>query len=322
MNEFLRLLRRGLKPFGYDVRSRRTYTLRPLANAEAYPGLIPVTNAFERDQQPVATTDLGTLTVWVRTCLSAGRLARREQPFTGVSFAEHLCRCLYSTVLSINDAVAANPGFSVKVMVLDDRSAPHARANLERLCRTLVCPWQIATTAEPGQGASLVEQFTRARSTAGLHYFIEDDYLHERGAVREMWAFYRQIYTATGSHLVLHPQETETLFHDAYYPSYLVLGASRRWRTMSHATHSLFVHGDMVDKYWSYFENTRHVGDPRQRRKGAEAQTTNRLFEHLPGFCPVPAVAVHLQAPATLPPFYDWRALWDATVLPSALIVD
>jgi hypothetical protein len=47
------------------------------------------------------------------------------------------------------------------------------------------------------------------------------------------------------------------------------------------------------------------------RHLGSERKTTDRLFDHIPGFSPIPAVAVHLQETHCLPPFFDWKELWD-----------
>ncbi len=134
--------------------------------------------------------------------------------------------------------------------------------------------------------------------------------MHERTAIYEMCLFYKQIYQVTQQHLLLHRQESESLYTN-YYPSYLLLSPYRHWRTMSHATHAFMTHSAGVKKYWHYFENTKHVGDLNKRHLGSESRTTNKIFEHLPGFCPIPALAGHLQSENTLPPVFDWRRLWD-----------
>ena len=71
------------------------------------------------------------------------------------------------------------------------------------------------------------------------------------------------------------------------------------------------MHSSTVRKYWEYFENTRFVGNKKKRRLGVEARTTNYLFNHLPGFAPIPALAAHMQAEKCLPPFFNWRPNWD-----------
>jgi hypothetical protein len=130
-----------------------------------------------------------------------------------------------------------------------------------------------------------------------------------------MIKFYRDIAALTGSHSVTYPQEHNSLYSH-HYPSYIVLGDDRHWRSVRHATHTFLTHGKVVDKYWRYFENTKFVGIRKKRKLGSEARTTNNLFKYLPGFSPMRPCAVHLQFEELLPPFYDWRPLWERSALP------
>jgi hypothetical protein len=127
-----------------------------------------------------------------------------------------------------------------------------------------------------------------------------------------MAAFYRQVFQATKRHLIIHPQEHECLYNLFFYPSYLILSPFRHWRSVSDATHILFMHAHVVRDYWEYFENTKFVGNKKKRRLGSERMTTNRLFDHLPCFAPIPALAGHLQSAHVLPPFFHWQELWAA----------
>lgn len=311
MNEALRLLRRLLRPFGYDVRRRQAYNLLPVKGYDRLPQLTTVQAAFDEEPGRRTGDNLDELLVFLRTCLRAARKPQASHQLTGAPLEETVQRCLASTVASINFAVRAEPARRIRALILDDHSDPQALVRIRTLCGRLECEWTLTTTQTAGQGASLYEQFRTARDRNALCYFCEDDYLHEESAIGEMWSFYRQVYLATGSHLVIHPQEGESLYNNAYYPSYILLGERRRWRTMSHATHVFFTHARVVRDYWRYFENTRFVGDRKHRRLGSESRTTNLLFNHLPGFAPLPALAAHLQAPHTLPPFFDWRSLWE-----------
>ncbi len=310
MNEALRLLRRCLRPFGYDVRKKQEYNLLPIREMSAQPAVEQAFKPFDQSLPITSEDNLDTLCVVLRTCLKEERGLQRPTAVTGVSLIENCLRCLTSTLSSINEAHNAGIG-TIRVIILDDHSDPEPLERIQKLCEILHCPWELKTTREQGQGASLIEQFEDARTCNELFYFCEDDYLHERSAIREMWAFYRQVHQANNIHMVIHPQEGESLFNNAFYPSYVLLGEERRWRTMSHATHVLFIHSHVVRDYWQYFENTRYVGDKKKRRLGSEGNTTNQLFDHIPGFAPIPALAGHMQSEHCLPPFFDWRRLWD-----------
>ncbi len=202
---------------------------------------------------------------------------------------------------------------NISLTVFDDRSEKAALEIIKLSCEKLKCDWQVVTTKEAGQGASLHEHFSFAKDKDALVYFCEDDYLHEPNAINEMICFYKKAYEHTSTHLLIHPQEHELIYSQYNYPSYILLGENRRWRTISHATHTFFTHSRVVKDYWDCFENTKYMGlkNSKLRHLGSEKKTTDRLFNHIPGFSPIPAVAVHLQTKDCLPPFFDWREHWE-----------
>ncbi|MBM3468502.1 MAG: hypothetical protein FJX71_03630 [Alphaproteobacteria bacterium] len=312
MNEILRIFKRAFKLIGYDLKKAGKFTLLPL-HQQPDIHLQRVYEAFDWEKQKIGgatQSNLNELVVIVRTCLRSNRNVDKRARFTGASTVETIYRCLRSTIRSINYAWQQKGGQGIKVNILDDHSDADYLKKINDLCKDIHCPWEIKTTREAGQGKSLYEQFEFAKSLDALCYFCEDDYLHEPSAIWEMWNFYDQVAKQTGRHLVLHPQECEFLYQ-THYPSYILAGEKRHWRTMNHATHVLFTHSHVVKTFWTYFENTKHVGDRKKRQLGSESKTTNLLFKHIPGFCPIPAVAGHAQFELTLPPCFNWQKIWE-----------
>lgn len=312
MNEFLRIARRTFKRFGYDLKKAGKFTLLPLQN-QRDPHLKVAYEAFDQDKphsRDVLGSNLDKLIIYIRTCLRSNRNIDTTPRFTGVSTAETIFRCVRSTIRSINHAYHQEGGKQLEVVILDDHSDASYLLKIQELCQEIQCPWKIQTTRETGQGQTLREQFELAKPLDALCYFCEDDYLHEPSAIWEMWHFYRQMVDQTNSHMVLHPQECEPLYL-THYPSYIIAGEKRHWRTTSHATHVLFTHSHVVRLYWAYFENTKYVGNRKYRHLGSESKTTNLLFQHIPGFCPLPAVAGHAQFEFSLPPCFNWEKIWE-----------
>lgn len=313
MNEFWRLIRKGVNIFGYDLKQTPGYSLRvfrDLPKGQDPADLKTAWKALSNRTQNNDLADCSKLTVYFRTCLRANRNIDTAQRLTGASLKETCLRCLESSVTSVNHAAEKMGTDNIRVVVLDDRSDPEPLADIKNVFSQLICAYEVRSTTETGQGKSLHEQFMDGRGQNNLVYFCEDDYLHEVTGIYDMWKFYQQIYETAGTHCVLYTQEHPVLYAVSY-PSYLVLGENRHWRTISHATHTFFTHGKVVEKYWNYFENTKFVGNKKKRRKGSEAQTTNKLFNQIPGFSPIEPVACHLQFDDTIPPLYDWRKLWD-----------
>lgn len=311
MNDALRLLAKLLRRYGYDIKRHYEYNLLPVANLSKINQLSPLYATGQQNAAPGTDSSFDKLFICLRTCLRNHNEKRKPLNVAGVDRYELVSRCMRSVIRSINYAVEKKTGGTINLVVFDDHSDERFIKSFEDICRNSKCRWEIRTTHEYGQGESLLEQFEFARGSNGLFYFCEDDYLHEVSAVAEMVVFYEQIFRTCRTHLVIHPQEHEFLYSRTIYPSYLLLGENRHWRTISHATHVLFTHSKIVSDHWQYFENTRFVGDKKKRRLGSEAKTTDLLFNHIPGFAPIPSLAAHMQTESCLPPFFNWRPLWD-----------
>jgi Glycosyl transferase family 2 len=312
MNEALRLLDRMLKKQGYSIKKHPEYNLAPLKVFEGFSTQQKVYDSFNSNckNEPA---NINKLEVCLRTCINRKRNKVGRNEFTGVGLEAHLLTCINSLLISINHAHMS--GIEINLTIFDDRSDQSVIDKINNLCEKLNCNWKIITTTKTGQGESLLQHFFYAKGKDSLFYFCEDDYLHDEKAICEMVGFYKKVYEQTGTHLMIHPQEHELIYSQYNYPSYILLGENRRWRTMSNATHTFFTHSHVVEDYWKYFENTKYVGVKEKRHLGSEKKTTNLIFNHIPGFSPIPAVAVHLQEEVYLPPFFDWKKLWDKAKL-------
>jgi glycosyl transferase family 2 len=309
MNEVLRILDRALKKSGYTIKKHSEYNLLPLHNFNELVHQKKTYDAFNSHEKK-GSSNLDSLTICLRTCINKKRAKAKRNELTGVNIEEHLLRCIKSLILSAQ--YAHENKSNIKLVIFDDRSDEETLEKIKTLCKKSTLDWNIITTKKTGQGASLHQNFSYAKEGEGIYYFCEDDYLHTKTAVLEMINFYKNIYTQTDSHMMLYPQEHEIVFGQFNYPSYILYSDKRRWRTISHATHTFFIHSDVVREYWKYFENTKYVGIKEKRHLGSEKKTTDQLFNHILGFSPIPAIAIHLQTEHCLPPFFDWQELWNS----------
>jgi hypothetical protein len=309
MNEVLRLLDRLLKKSGYSIKKHSEYNLLPLKDFKGFEKQKKVYDVFN-SHEIFDQNNLDAVTICLRTCINEKRAKGERNELTGANLEDHLLRCIKSLIQSAQYAHKNN--CKVRLIIFDDRSEAKVIEKIKGLCEKSTFDWNIITTERPGQGQSLYQNFNYSKEGEGLYYFCEDDYLHTKTAVLEMVSFYKKIHAQTGSHMLLYPQEHEIIFGQFNYPSYILYSDTRRWRTISHATHTFFTHSDVVGEYWEYFENTKFVGVKEKRHLGSEQKTTDQLFNHILGFSPIPALAVHLQTKHCLPPFFDWQELWNS----------
>ncbi len=313
MNEALRLLKRTLNRVGYDVRKIYDYdfmNVRNIDSLEQSQSLERLKEPFYSENAVIDPTEMSRLCIYVRTHVPGGSEVPSER-ITNATTHENVRVCLATLVDSVNYAIDRFRSESIEFIVLDDHSNEHSVKAIKQTLDALRCKWSIKTTKSTGQGPTVFEQFGYARAKDCLIYFCEDDYLHLQTAIYEMWEFYKKIFLATGGHLVIGPADQRRLYKH-HYPSYIVLGDNRHWRSTSHITHSFLTHSMVVEKYWDYFCNTKYCGDRIgiRRRRSAMAKTINKVFQHIPGFFPIPSLACHLQSSRTISPFFDWRELW------------
>lgn len=311
MNEALRLLKRALNCFGYDVRKIHDYdfmNVRNIDSLERSHSLETLKKAFYSDKALIDPTEISRLCIYVRTYIPGDPNAASGR-ITKASTHDNVLVCVASLVDSVNYAVERLGSESVNIVVLDDHSDETSLQAIKQLLDGARCKWSFKTTKSTGQGPTAFEQFESARGQHCLVYFCEDDYLHLETAIYEMWEFYKMIFLVTGSHMVLYPADSP-YYYMHHYPSYIVLGDNRHWRSMSHITATFFTHSMFLAKYWDYFADTKYIGHRRKRGRASEAKTINRLFKHIPGFSPIPSLTCHLQSSHTLSPFFDWRKLW------------
>lgn len=321
MNDLLKFISKSLEPFGYHVRPRKGLNLIRVPNIENAVNAENITllrKSADKAAPKLPDGNLNELVIYLRTCLREKRNIDTKPRIGGNDMTETTMRCVWSLVKSIKYTQQKFPALKINLNVLDDHSDTAPFKKLEDLLKSSGVSYKIETTKERGQGASLHEQFSKSRNDDAIVYFVEDDYLHEEDGITAMFEFYKSMAALSGSHLVLYPQEHNSLYSH-HYPSYIVQGEDRHWRSVRHATHTFVTHSKIVDKYWKYFENTKFVGNKKKRKLGSEARTTNNLFKYVPGFSPLTPCAVHLQFEELLPPFYDWRPLWERSALEKEL---
>ncbi len=312
MNDALKLLSKSLQPLGYHLRKLNAPNILRLKKAEnGNPTLKTFRGSINNQGPSPKNANLEKMVVYLRVCMRKNRNIDKTKRLGSDDPTETTLRCIKSLCHSINFAKEQG---ELKLIILDDRSDKECLKRLEELIEICECSHEICTTKEQGQGASLHEQFTRGKEEDAILYFVEDDYLHEEDAILSAWVFYKKIVLDYETHCLIYPQEHEILQRELY-PSYIVASPDRHWRTINHATHTFFVHSQVVNHYWDYFENTKYVGIKKKRRLGSEAKTTNKLFNHIPGFSPIKPLAIHFQFKNLLPPYFNWKPLWEKNKL-------
>lgn len=232
--------------------------------------------------------------------------------YTGTGKAEVTYRCAYSLVRSVNEAISNGLVRSEKVTltVLDDHSdRPEVIRQIVSYAR---CKTQFEALEGTGNNASLLRYFELGKQAKDLVYLIEDDYLHEPGALTEMLFDHAQFSKNLGRPVAINPFNDPDNYRPTHMmPSRIAQGSRRHWRTSDWTLCTLLVPSEVVRTHWSAFEKLARLYE-----KGfgiTEGNTLSPIWNSdVVLFAPIPSLALHVQTEQQKDPYIDWKAWWEA----------
>ncbi|MGD1852004.1 MAG: hypothetical protein ACFCBU_15930 [Cyanophyceae cyanobacterium] len=228
---------------------------------------------------------------------------------------ELIQRCLGSLVNAINLAIAPSaipnlPNLTIRLTILDDDSDATCLVELQKILNQTPIPSQILRITGRGNRDSLHSNYVYGRDRCPeLIYFVEDDYLHAPEALASLLGSYQLLQQQVNGPIILHPCDYPDRYRQPY-PSTILLGSDRHWRTILHTTGTFLLHRQTLLDYW---ENYWAFGDRCVVPGPAEEGTINPIYTQVPCFSPMPSVAIHFQDETTLPPFTRWQNWWNVT---------
>jgi hypothetical protein len=220
---------------------------------------------------------------------------------------ELIVRCLRSIINSALRLERRNDTL-IRLHLLDDHSAPDLCVELQSMLA--LCPFETSfvSIAAAGNGPSLRACYDYARGHADtLVYFVEDDYLHEPTALEEMVDAYRAFSRNAGQQVGIFPIDYVHLYEpDRIALTRLVAGTRRHWRLIAESTCTFMTHADVVQKHWDKFVELSENGV-------IESVSINAVWRNaVPLFSPIPTLTYHMHHEELMPPFSNWRRLWNS----------
>ncbi len=221
-------------------------------------------------------------------------------------------RSLRSLVHSLLVLERANDT-TIRLTVVDDHSDKKFLDEIE--ATFIACPFdtKLIKLEEKGNSASMrfCLEYTKEHAREFV-YFVEDDYLHEPSALLEMMQSWRIFSRNLGRDTIgLFPVD----YSDFYLPSgilptRIVKGSQRHWRVSYSTTSTFFLPKSLLLEQWQWFtknpQNNMH-----------EDGSLNVVWQNYATlFSPIPTLAIHLHDEGLLPPFSNWRRLWDTVNTP------
>jgi hypothetical protein len=213
--------------------------------------------------------------------------------------------CLSSLVDSINHC----QGHDIKLVVLDDHSSAEAVKDIKIILTKCAMPTEFISV-EGGSGASYtckkVYEIVDQQCT-DLWYHAEDDYPHFQTAIQDMLDTVTQFERMTGKMIAVNPHDDVYRYTAQVYPSILLFGPYRHYRTVKHSTYTCLASRTIFDKYRSHFDDAAEW----ILRKD-ENETINQVWnkDDVMMFSPIPSLSLHITLESLKDPYIDFEELW------------
>ena len=221
-----------------------------------------------------------------------------------------LNHCVSSLVDSINHV----QGHDIEFVVLDDHSTPEAVADIKIILSNCKFPTEfISVTSGTGNGYTMgqVYQLVEQRSK-DLWYHVEDDYLHYPGAIHDMIDTVDEFESKTGKLVAINPHDDVWRYKFEIYPSFLLHGPYRHYRTVKHTTYTCLASKKIYDKYRNHFQDV--VKLTAQKADYVENKSINLVWnkDDVALFSPIPGLAFHVMDESGRDPYVDIDELWNS----------
>jgi len=213
--------------------------------------------------------------------------------------------CLSSLVDSINHC----QGHDIKLVVLDDHSSDEAVKDIKIILTKCAMPTEFVSV-EGGTGASYtckkVYEIVDQQCT-DLWYHAEDDYPHFQTAIQDMLDTVTQFERMTGKMIAVNPHDDVYRYTAQIYPSILLFGPYRHYRTVKHSTYTCLASRTIFDKYRGHFDDAAEW----ILRKD-ENETINQVWnkDDVMMFSPIPSLSLHITLESLKDPYIDFEELW------------
>lgn len=219
-------------------------------------------------------------------------------------------RCASSLINSINHV----QGHDVELIVLDDHSEASCVADI----KTIIAHCKFPTTFVPVEGGTgnaytMQKVFEQIEAKAtDLWYHIEDDYLHYPEAIHDMIDTVDHFEGKVGKYIAINPHDDVWRYNYEIYPSFLLHGPYRHYRTVKHTTYSCLTSKAIYDKYRNHFQDI--VTLTAQKADYVENKSINLVWnkEDVALFSPIPGLAFHIMDASGKDPYIDIDDLWNS----------
>ena len=269
------------------------------------------------------------LTIIFRSCTSVDMLTQNKKRLFEKNKSEYTFRSLNSIILSLNYAKKNFPNVKLDIVVIDHNSK---EKDLDQIRRQLnksnyknsIINLNVSefennikktnsknekvTQNQISNMCNIQKSLLVAKEQCNdLVYFVEDDYLHDKGAINEMIFTYERISSQINRELILCPTDYPYLY-TKYDATSIFLGSSKHWRKIDETLCTFLTSKILLEKYWNKFISMC------QFEHYPFEQPLHDLYKIEYCLSPIPSLALHftnVNSIFGLSPNINWKKVWE-----------
>lgn len=246
------------------------------------------------------------LTIILRTCGNVESL--HSNRYINKPKSEIINVCLSSLINSINQV----NGHSIELFVLDDHSSLQVVADIKTILSQCNAPSTFIPVDDgTGNGHTMSKVYKLVEEHAtDLWLHIEDDYLHYPEAIQDMLESVTVFEKITGKLVAINPHDDVWRYKQEIYPSFILHGPNRHYRTVKHTTYTCLASRALYNKYKQQFQDL--VSLTIQKADWVENKSINLIWNNndVALFSPIPSLSLHLMDESGKDPYIDVEGLW------------
>ncbi len=274
------------------------------------------------------TRPIKSLTIILRTCASVNMLTQSKKRLFDEKKSEYTIRSLNSIVKSINYAKELFNNINLEFIVVDHKSEKKVIDKIKSILSTQFFKYNFISLDvesykkninpinekkekviynQMSNMANIHESLQLAKKSNDLVYFVEDDYIHSIGAIKEMLLTYEKLSSLLKSEIILCPTDYPYLYSEIENTN-IFLGDKKHWRSVKETLCTFLMSNEMILKYWeelTYMCKFEHF--PFEK-------PLHNIYEKELCLSPIPSLATHLtniNSVFGLSPNIDWKKDWD-----------
>ena len=269
------------------------------------------------------------LTIIYRSCTNINMLTQNKKRLFDKQKSEYTFRSLNSIIISLNQAKISFPQIEFDIIIVDHNSKKSdleqmkKQLNKSHLTNSIVslnldefkdkiknvnAENKNVTENQMSNMSNIHKSLLIAKSQCkDLVYFVEDDYLHQQEAIREMIFAYERIASQTNSELILCPSDYPYLY-TKIDPTNIFLGSTKHWRVVGETLYTFLTSLNILQKHWDKFISMC------QFEHYPFEQPLHDIYKSEYCLSPIPSLAFHctnVNSIYGLSPTMNWKKIWE-----------